>query len=263
MIEIIEKESFRIEEAITYPFVITPVVMIKDGREIYIRNKRYGDKEYERTMNILKISDGKYTVMYGLYDDPFDMLQDIAQTKKVIKKDFKEIFDISESDGDFTDFVGSTYPLYSIFNYRIYDNVLLQDIKGIVELINRKEWNMAKSEIEDRRSKYKEIIKNREDNTLGLDFYKFYELIDKQLEGVKQSSNYKIFKKDVEILKDANTGTGLSSITANKWLKHICNLSEVELKEYVDNYKQGLLDPYFYEKQNQSLEEMENEEIEQ
>ena len=165
MIEIIEKESFRIEEAITYPFVITPVVMIKDGREIYIRNKRYGDKEYERTMNILKISDGKYTVMYGLYDDPFDMLQDIAQTKKVIKKDFKEIFDISESDGDFTDFVGSTYPLYSIFNYRIYDNVLLQDIKGIVELINRKEWNMAKSEIEDKRSKYKEIIKNREDNT--------------------------------------------------------------------------------------------------
>lgn len=38
MIEIIEKEPFRFEDT-----NIRPVVMIKDGKEIYIRNKVYID----------------------------------------------------------------------------------------------------------------------------------------------------------------------------------------------------------------------------
>ncbi|MCI8617467.1 MAG: hypothetical protein HFI49_02770 [Bacilli bacterium] len=253
MIEIIEKEPFRFEDT-----NIRPVVMIKDGKEIYIRNKVYiGEKEYERTINVLKVSDGKYTIFYGAYDNPFDMLQDISEKKQLIKKDLKEIFDNSESEGDFTDFIGTTSPSYSIFNYRIFDTKLLQDIKEIVELINRKEWNMAKVKIEEKRKEYNEITKNIKDKTLGLEFHKFYQLIDKQLETVKDRSNYKIFKDDVAVLKNVNTGTGLASITANNWLKHICNLSEIELKEYVDSYKQGLLNPYEYENLKQEDEELE------
>ena len=64
-------------------------------------------------------------------------------------------------------------------------------------------------------------------------------------------------KDDVAVLKNVNTGTGLASITANNWLKHICNLSEIELKEYVDSYKQGLLNPYEYENLKQEDEELE------
>lgn len=259
MIKLIEKEPFRVEDC-----TIHPIVMIKDNKEIHIINKNtINDKKIERIINILKISDGRYTVMYGAYDNPFDMLQNIAENKQLIRKDLKEIFDVSESDEEFTDFVGSTTPLYSIFNYRIYDNELLQDIKEIVELINNKEWNMAKIEIGEKRNKYNEISGNIKDKLLGLEFEKFYQLIDKQLESVKENANYKIFKDDVAVLKNVNTGSGLASITANNWLKHICNLSEVELKEYVDNYKQGHLDPYFYEKQNQPSEERENEEMEQ
>lgn len=258
MIKLITKEPFRAGINVIYP-----VVMIKDNKEIHIINKiARNDKKYERIINILKISDGKYTVFYGAYDNPFDMLQNIVEGKQVIKNDLKEdIFDVSESDGNFTDFIGFTSPNYSIFNYRIYDVNLLQDIKKIVELINRKEWDMAKVEIEKKRNNYKEITKNTKDKVLGLGFDKFYQLIDKQVESVKQSPNYKIFKNDVEVLKNVNTGVGLASITANNWLKQICNLSEVELKEYVDIYNKGTLDPYFYEKEDKR--ETEREEIEQ
>lgn len=59
------------------------------------------------------------------------------------------------------------------------------------------------------------------------------------------------------MLKSANSGVGLSAITAKNWLKNICNLSEIELKEYVDSYKQGLLNPYEYENLKQEDEELE------
>ena len=78
-------------------------------------------------------------------------------------------------------------------------------------------------------------------------------LIDSKVESVKDCSNYEIFKADIEVLKNANTGYGLSAITSNNWLKTICNLSEVELKTYVDNYTEGLLNP------NNDIEEEELE----
>lgn len=69
-------------------------------------------------------------------------------------------------------------------------------------------------------------------------------LVDSKVESVKDCLNYEIFKADIEVLKNANTGCGLSAITSNNWLKDICNLSEIELRTYVDNYKPGLLNPY-------------------
>lgn len=107
-------------------------------------------------------------------------------------------------------------------------------------------------------TKKKEISTNIEDKTLGLGFYEFYELIDKQVESVKEIQNYEIFKDDVDVLKNVNTGTGLSAITAKHWLKEICKLNENELKEYVSNYSKGTLDPFFYEKGK----ELNGEEIE-
>lgn len=92
------------------------------------------------------------------------------------------------------------------------------------------------------------------DITYGLDYYKFMDLIDSRVESIKPSLNYQIFKEDIEVLKSANTGAGLSEITANNWLKQICNLTEIELKEYVDNYKKGTLNPYFYEEKTDELE---------
>lgn len=97
-----------------------------------------------------------------------------------------------------------------------------------------------------------------ENKTLGLGFYEFYELIDEQMERVKEIQNYEIFKDDVDVLKNVNTGMGLSAITANHWLKEICKLKENELKEYVSNYSKGTLNPYFYQKS----EELNGEEIE-
>lgn len=97
----------------------------------------------------------------------------------------------------------------------------------------------------------------KQDITEGADYYKFMNLIDKKVESVKSNLNYKIFKEDIEVLKSANSGAGLSAITANVWLKQICNLSQIELKSYVDCYKPGLLNPYLAENSRNNVEELE------
>ena len=132
--------------------------------------------------------------------------------------------------------------------YKIYEQKLVEDLKKIVKLINNKEWDKAIMEIVERKEKYKEVL----DKTKSLDYYRFYELIDKQVQIVADNPNYEIFKADIEVLKNANEGSGLASITANNWLRKICNLSEFELIEYVSNYKEKQLDPY-----NEQQEELE------
>lgn len=242
-----ELKSFKYEYTHIYPNV-----MIKDGKEYFIINRvvPFESKErkenYERIIDVLKKSNGIFTIFYGVYTNPFDMLQDICQEKHKIRGKSKDIFTFNE-DGSI-DFKGDRDIYTSMFMYKIYDQKLVEDLKEIVKLINNKEWDKAVIEIVERKEKYKEVL----DKTKGLDYYRFYELIDKQVELVADNTNYEIFKADVEILKNANEGSGLASITANNWLKKICNLSEFELTEYVSNYKEKQLDPY-----NEQQEELE------
>lgn len=43
---------------------------------------------------------------------------------------------------------GNLNEISSAFMYRLYDTNLINEIKKIVELINNREWEMAKSEIQ-------------------------------------------------------------------------------------------------------------------
>lgn len=240
MIKIIEEKPLRTEDG----DCIHPIMMLKEGKEIFITNRNtIFNSDIDRRIDVAKRSDGKFTIIYGIYDNPFDMLQDNVEKKQYIREDMKEIFDNSEAEDDFMDFTGCTFPAYSIFNYRIFDDRLLQDIKEIVELINNQEWDKAMLEINQKRRDHKEFV-NMKDELLGLEFNQFYSLIHEQLESVKQSRKYLSFKEDIFQLIKLHIGTEPSSIMANNLLKEICKLDKIQLKKYVDNYTKGDFDTY-------------------
>ena len=150
------------------------------------------------------------------------------------------------------DFHGNRENYSSAFMYRIYDKKLENALKEIVEYINKKEWEIAEGVLIENEKPFKNF-NTKKDITQGLDYNEFMKLVDSKVESVKDCLNYEIFKADIEVLKNANTGCGLSAITSNNWLKDICNLSEIELRTYVDNYKPGLLNPY-NDKEEEELE---------
>lgn len=257
MIKIIEKEPYKnydnwnMRECLMYP-----TMMIKDGKEHFVFNRRepeaeYQEQENQKRLEILYRTDGKYTMFYGEFKNPFEMLREIINRKDTIITNSKDIFDRRMTKEDSVDFHGNRENYSSAFMYRIYDKNLENALKEIVEHINKKEWDIAESVLIENEKQYKDF-NTKEDVTKGLDYNEFMELIDSKVESVKDCLNYDTFKADIEVLKSANTGCGLSAITSNNWLKDICNLSEIELKNYVDNYKLGLLNPY-----NQEEEELE------
>lgn len=258
MIKIIEKEPYKNydnwndRECLMYP-----IVMIKDGKEHFIFNRRepnteYQEKENQKRIEILKRTEGKYTMFYGKYENPFEMLRKIIEEKDLIITNSKDIFDRRMTNEESIDFHGNRENYSSAFMYRIYDKNLEKALKEIVEHINKKEWDIAENVLIENEKAYK-YFNIKKDITQGLDYKKFMKLIDSKVESVKDSLNYESFKTDIEVLKNANTGYGLSAIISNNWLKDVCNLSEIELKTYVDNYKAGLLNPYY----NQEEEELE------
>lgn len=257
MIKIIEKEPYKnydnwnMRECLMYP-----TMMIKDGKEHFVFNRRepeveYQEQENQKRLEILYRTDGKYTMFYGEFKNPFEMLREIINRKDTIITNSKDIFDRRMTKEDSVDFHGNRENYSSAFMYRIYDKNLENDLKEIVEHINKKEWDIAESVLIENEKPYKDF-NTKKDVTKGLDYNEFMELIDSKVESVKDCLNYDTFKADIEVLKSANNGCGLSAITSNNWLKDICNLSEIELKNYVDNYKLGLLNPY-----NQEEEELE------
>lgn len=258
MIKIIEKEpyknydSWNERECLMYP-----VFMIKDGKEYFVLNRRepisdYDNEENKKRIEKLKQTGGKYTIFYGAFENPFEMLKEIINKKDLIITNSQDIFDRRMTNEEAIDFHGNRENYSSAFMYRIYDKKLEKDLREIVEYINKKEWDIAEGVLVEKEKQYKDF-KIKKDITYGLDYNEFMKLIDSKVESTKDCLNYETFKADIEVLKNANTGFGLSAITSNNWLKDICNLSEIKLKTYVDNYKPGLLNPY----NNQAEEELE------
>lgn len=262
MIEIIEKEPYKSYDSWNErECLMYPNVMIKDGKEYFILNRREPDSEYQESENKKRLekliqTNGKYTIFYGKFENPFEMLREIISKKDLIITNSKDIFDRRMTNEESVDFHGNRENYSSAFMYRIYDKKLENDLREIVEYINKKEWDIAEGVLVEKEKQYKDF-KIKKDITQGLDYNEFMKLINSKVESVKDCLNYETFKADIEVLKNANTGCGLSSITSNNWLKEICNLSETELRTYVDNYKPGLLNPYLNEYKNQEEEELE------
>lgn len=77
-----------------------------------------------------------------------------------------------------------------------------------------------------------------------MDFQTFINTIDEQINKTIKCKGYNAFKNDVEKLKQDNTGCGLSAITANVWLKKICELKDSVLLEYAEEYQLGQLNAW-------------------
>lgn len=148
MIRIVEKEpykhfnSWNNRECLMYP-----TIMIKNGKEYFVFNRRepngeYEEKENKKSMELLKRTDGKYTKFYGEYDNPFEMLKEIIKEKDMIISNSQN-FDNKTEKEYITDFHGNRENYASAFMYRIYDRKLENILKKIVDYINNKEWNIA------------------------------------------------------------------------------------------------------------------------
>ena len=130
MIKIIEKEPYKnydnwnMRECLMYP-----TMMIKDGKEHFVFNRRepeaeYQEQENQKRLEILYRTDGKYTMFYGEFKNPFEMLREIINRKDTIITNSKDIFDRRMTKEDSVDFHGNRENYSSAFMYRIYDKKL-------------------------------------------------------------------------------------------------------------------------------------------
>ena len=142
MIKFIEKEPYKNydnwneRECLMYPNV-----MIKEGKEYFVFNRREPDQEYkkmknQKILNKLKETDGKYTIFYGDFENPFEMLKDIIVNKHLIISNKDIIFDKTMTDEESIDFHGNRDVYASAFMYRIFDKDLEKDLRAIVTLIS-------------------------------------------------------------------------------------------------------------------------------
>ena len=136
MIEIKEKEPFELynqwnlRECLMYPNV-----MVKDGKEYFIRNRResmgnYEKDEFYRGIEQLKANDGTYLRFYGLYDKPTNMLEEIINRKHSFSNsDINELFrkETMKPYEEFVDFRGNRKEVADAFMYRLYDNKIVND----------------------------------------------------------------------------------------------------------------------------------------
>lgn len=163
MIEIIEKEPYKsFDNWNERKCLMCPVFMIKDNKEYFVLNRRepsddYRNKENQKRIEKLKQTNGKYTIFYGEFENPFEMLKEIIQKMDLIITNSDSIFDKQMTNEDSVDFHGNRQNYSSAFMYRLFDKELENDLKEIVTLINKKEWDKADIKLQEKEDKYKEF----------------------------------------------------------------------------------------------------------
>ena len=149
MIKIIEKEPYKnFDNWNNRECLMYPTMMIKDGKEHFIFNRRepdaeYQEKENQKRIEILKRTDGKYTMFYGKYENPFEMLREIIKEKDLIITNSQDIFDRRMTNEESIDFHGNRENYSSAFMYRIYDKKL-ENALNITLIENVEELDLSK-----------------------------------------------------------------------------------------------------------------------
>lgn len=149
MIELIEKEPFTYRD----PFIgetYAPSFMVKDGQEYFVCNRvvregsggangNYCDESalgLERVKQFLIQNDGTYFNFFGFYDDPFDMLKEMASREHTFCSPETLLDDCRGIKGygmGFVDFLGNRNEVSAAFHYRIYDMEMLERLKEALE----------------------------------------------------------------------------------------------------------------------------------
>ena len=125
-----------------------PTYMIKDGKELFMFNRREPDsswklQENEERKAFLIANDGKFFKFHGFYDDPFEMLKKIAERKHTFTEPEEKNYLCDFDRCGFIDFHGNLREVSAAFHYRIYDYEMAQRIKEAVHHIHRKEWHLV------------------------------------------------------------------------------------------------------------------------
>ena len=146
MIEIFEKERYCDDSPFTGQCYMYPTFMRKDGKEVFMFNRREPDdswklRENEERKAFLIAHDVKYFKFNGFYDDPFEMLKEMAERRHTFTEPEEKNYWCSFEENGFIDFHGNRREVSAAFHYRIYDPEMAQKIKEAVHHIHRKEWD--------------------------------------------------------------------------------------------------------------------------
>lgn len=152
MIEFVEKEPFEsYDNWNDCKSLLYPNVMIKDGKEYFVKNRREPHEARYHTdipelMQQLKDNNGTYATFYSNNKEIWAFLDYIIEHHYSFEERFKEFEEHKE--GNFTDFHGNLNEISSAFMYRLYDTNFINEIKKVVELIKNKQWEIAKNEVQ-------------------------------------------------------------------------------------------------------------------
>ena len=142
MIKFIEKKPYKDESPYAGNCTMYPTYMVlENGEEHFMYNRRVPDDswvltlEEERKKQLVQ-NGGKYFKFHGLYDNPIEMLQEIA----------KKQYHFSEKESDLLDdldFYGNLCEVSAAFYYRIYDKELMKKVKKYVTAIREEKYELV------------------------------------------------------------------------------------------------------------------------
>lgn len=141
MIEFIEKEPYHDDSMFTGQCYMYPTFMVKDGKEYFMFNRRDPDdswklRENEERKKFLASKGGAYFKIYGHYDDPIAMIDEMKERKHTFTRPDDLFINCKGHNSygeEFVDFHGNRREVSAAFHYRIYDEALLEKIRTAVE----------------------------------------------------------------------------------------------------------------------------------
>lgn len=170
MIEIIEKEPYYDNSMFTGQCQMYPTYMLKDGKEFFMFNRREPDDKWrlaeneERKRQLIE-NDGAFFMFHGYYENPMDMLKEIAKRQHSFTEPDNVFYTTIENEG-VLDFHGNRREVSAAFFYRIYDTAMVEKVQAVVDLINHKEWDkalMRLSHFDERKEQQKKVKEKGED----------------------------------------------------------------------------------------------------
>lgn len=143
-IKFIEKEKYVADYGISSTGEYTPIYMIKNDKEYFVgnivRKLDYYDgfdkydyenriKQIEKIKETLLNNNGDYFKQYCRCDNPFDFINWIKENKYT----FEIHGELFRKGKTFTDFHGNLKQYSSAFNYRIYNDDIVNQLENLVK----------------------------------------------------------------------------------------------------------------------------------
>lgn len=124
-----------------------PMYMVKGDERYFVINRcepeptAISKNDRKRILAHLVKTKGAYTRFHAPYESPFALLSFVCYRKHTFVKSSLGLF---RENNDSVDFSGNLNEVSSAFQYRIYDKDILDRIRVIVDLIQKKKYDEAK-----------------------------------------------------------------------------------------------------------------------